>query len=88
MSARLQAYLALERAVVDLDTVDDEIVESLRDQMDGLWYGMSDAERLLLDRRTGPPASFAGAIPVRMAIAPPNSSPVLLMPTVLEVLGA
>lgn len=51
-SARLSAYLALEREMLALDNVGDPVAETLREAMDALWYGLSDEEHALLDDRT------------------------------------
>ncbi len=49
-SARLLAYLDLERAMLGLDDLDDPLADNLRDAMDPLWFGLSDEERAMLDR--------------------------------------
>ena len=51
MSARLDAYIALERIMFELDEASDELAESIRDMMDPLWYALSDDERSVLDAR-------------------------------------
>ena len=44
-SPRLQAYLALERSMLDLDDLDDSLADKLRDAMDPVWYALTDEER-------------------------------------------
>ena len=51
ISARLLAYLDLERAMLGLDELDDPLADNLRDAMDPLWFGLSDEERAMLNRR-------------------------------------
>ena len=48
---RLQAYLKLERAMLDLDAADDPLADTLRDAMDPMWYALTDEERTVLDGR-------------------------------------
>ncbi len=59
---RLRAYLALERAMVDLDDVGDPVGDELRDRMDPIWHMLSDEERCALDARNGDPSRFAGTV--------------------------
>lgn len=59
---RLRAYLALERAMVDLDDAGDPVGDDLRDRMDPIWWKLSDEERAALDNRNGNPSQFAGTI--------------------------
>jgi len=59
---RLRAYLALERAMVDLDDADDSVSDELRDRMDSIWLKLSVEDRAALDRRTGDPSLFAGLV--------------------------
>jgi hypothetical protein len=51
-TARLSAYLALERQMLALDALGDPIAEMLRDAMDSLWYELSEEEHQVLDNRT------------------------------------
>jgi hypothetical protein len=53
MTPRLRAYLALERAMLELDEQDDPLADRLRDAMDPLWYGLTDADHAALDARDG-----------------------------------
>jgi hypothetical protein len=62
---RLRAYLALERAMVDLDDAGDPFGDELRDRMDPIWLMLSQDDLDALDQRTGDPSSFAGTIPRR-----------------------
>lgn len=68
LSHRVRAYLALERAMLDLDAEDDPAADDLRDAMDPLWYHLSAEERAWLDARVvGPsrsPAMRTLGIPV------------------------
>ena len=59
---RLRAYLALERAMVDLDDAGDPIGDELRDRMDPIWLKLSEQDQAALDSRTGHPSLFAGTI--------------------------
>ena len=47
----LRAYLALERAMVDLDDAGDPVGDELRDRMDPIWLKLSQDERAALDAR-------------------------------------
>ena len=60
---RLRAYLALERAMVDLDDAGDPVGDDLRDRMDPIWLRLSQEERAALDARLGDPSIFAGTVP-------------------------
>ncbi len=62
---RLRAYLALERAMVDLDDAGDPVGDELRDRMDPIWLTLSQEDLDALDARTGDPSSFVGTIPRR-----------------------
>ena len=62
VSTRLKAYLALERAMVELDRDGDALADMLRDRMDPIWYALSPDERALLDAREGDPLRFAGTL--------------------------
>ena len=57
---RLRAYLALERAMVDLDDAGNQVGDELRDRMDPIWRKLSEEDRDALDSRTGDPSLFAG----------------------------
>ena len=59
---RLRAYLALERAMVDLDDAGDPVGDDLRDLMDGIWLKLSAEDRAVLDCRNGNPSLFAGLV--------------------------
>ena len=50
-SARLNAYLALETAMFELDGKDDPLAETLRVALDPIWHGLSHEERALLNAR-------------------------------------
>src|SRR5438093_1466110 len=62
MSVRLRAYLALERAMLDLDEASDPLADVIRDRMDDVWYALSEEDRSRLDRRTGSPDQFGGRV--------------------------
>lgn len=62
LGLRLRAYLALERAMVDLDDAGDPLGDDLRDRMDGIWLKLSAEDRAALDRRSGNPSLFAGRV--------------------------
>ena len=51
MSPELGKYLALERAMIELDRVRDSLADEVRDSMDPIWYALSDEERAWLDDR-------------------------------------
>ena len=57
---RLRAYLALERAMVDLDDAGDPVGDRLRDRMDPIWLELSEEDRAALDSRIGNPSLFVG----------------------------
>ena len=59
---RLRAYLALERAMIDLDDAGDPVGDDLRDRMDPIWLKLSDDDRRALDNRNGDPSLFAGTL--------------------------
>ena len=59
---RMRAYLALERAMVDLDDAGDPVGDELRDRMDPIWLMLSEADRDVLDARIGDPSRFAGTL--------------------------
>ena len=48
---RLEAYLSLERAMLQLDAAGDGFADGLREAMDPLWYELSDDDREFLNRR-------------------------------------
>jgi hypothetical protein len=51
---RLEAYLSLERAMLQLDAAGDAFADSLREVMDPLWYELSDEDRDFLNARRIP----------------------------------
>jgi hypothetical protein len=53
---RLEAYLALERAMLRLDAAGDVFADVLRESMDPLWYELSTEDREFLNRRHIPEA--------------------------------
>jgi hypothetical protein len=59
---RLRAYLALERALVDLDDAGDPVGDELRGRMDPIWLKLSEEDRDALDGRIGDPSLFAGTL--------------------------
>jgi len=62
LGPRLKAYLALERAMVDLDDAEDPLGDEFRDRMDPIWLKLSEQERAALDNRAGQPSEFAGIV--------------------------
>jgi hypothetical protein len=71
---RLEAYLSLERAMLQLDAAGDLFADALRDAMDPLWYELSDEDREFLDRRQVP-ESISELDPLRGALplmSPPH----------------
>lgn len=78
MKTRLEAYILLERAMMDLDREGDPLADRIRDLMDPLWYELTDEEHAWLDQRdfrefVGP---FAVAAAPMFAPIPPSGSPV------------
>ena len=65
---RLRAYLALERAMIDLDDAGDPVGDELRDRMDPIWLKLSEEDRAALDRRIGDPSLFAGLLGPRESV--------------------
>ncbi len=66
---RLEAYLSLERAMLQLDAAGDLFADALRDAMDPLWYELGDEDREFLSRRQVPESiselePLRGALPV------------------------
>jgi hypothetical protein len=51
MSHRLDAYLTLERVMLELDQKDAPTADAIRDVMDPLWHSLSSAEHEFLDSR-------------------------------------
>lgn len=62
IGVRLKSYLALERAMIDLDEAGDEMADAIRDRMDPIWLGLTPQEWEALDNRLEEPAVFAGTI--------------------------
>lgn len=67
---RLRAYLALERAMVDLDDAGDPAGDELRDRMDPIWLCLTDQERRALDHRCGDASLFAGDLERTLPMPP------------------
>lgn len=51
MSPRLRAYLSLEREMLELEAIDDDAADLLRDAMDPMWYSLTDEDHAWLDAR-------------------------------------
>ncbi len=51
LSARLEAYLGIEREMRALDELGDPIADALRDALDPIWLSLSEDEIRFLDRR-------------------------------------
>ncbi len=83
MSARLDAYLDVERNMLALDDVDDPMADALRDALDTIWYALTDEERTILNRREiapGPVYAVRVAVDDSLfveipALGPPNAQP-------------
>lgn len=75
---RLRAYLALERAMVDLDDAGDPVGDELRDRMDPIWLKLSEDDHAALDRRIGDPSGFAGTLGPQELL--PADDPVVATP--------
>ncbi|MEK7866825.1 MAG: hypothetical protein AAB434_09105 [Planctomycetota bacterium] len=68
MSARLDAYLALERVMFELDAAGDDLANAIRDAMDPVWYALTDEEHARLDaRKIG---EVHALNPIRLSITP------------------
>lgn len=52
VSPRLEAYLALELVMRALDDSGDAVGDALRDDLDPLWYALTDDERAYLNARS------------------------------------
>lgn len=48
---KLDIYLFLEQNMLELDAVDDDFADLIRDAMDPIWRGLTDEEKHLLDNR-------------------------------------
>ena len=53
----LDSYLDLERTMMALDNAGDPAADGLRDALDLIWYGLTDEDRALLNRRRQPSAA-------------------------------
>jgi hypothetical protein len=51
LSNALFTYLRLERLMMDLDDLEDQNAESIRNLMDPLWYSLSEEDRQYLNSR-------------------------------------
>ena len=69
LSARFDAYVALERAMLELDEAGDPMADSIRDLMDPIWYALTDEEHAQLDAR-GTIGSVASLHPIRLPAGP------------------
>lgn len=67
---RLRAYLALERAMVDLDDAGDAVADELRDRMDPIWLSLTEEEHRALDNRSGDASVFAGELQLLVPMPP------------------
>jgi len=65
MTAEMDKYLQLEREMRALDEAGNPAAERLRDEMDALWYTLSDAEHAVLDVRGSRSESDVVAAPER-----------------------
>ena len=76
VSVRLRAYLALERAMFDLDQEGDELADSIRDNMDPIWHALTPADRKQLDSREGDLADFVGTVNDDPSCEPAGGAPI------------
>jgi hypothetical protein len=85
-SPRINAYLALERAMVDLDDAGDfAVADELRDRMDPVWWLLSEPERAALDARQGSATFFAGRVSLEPQLgAALNAEATAVLATPLE----
>lgn len=67
---RLRAYLALERAMVDLADAGDAVADELRDRMDPIWRCLTEEEHRALDNRSGDASVFAGELQLLVPMPP------------------
>jgi hypothetical protein len=88
VSARLHAYLALERAMIELDLAADPLADTIRDRMDDVWYALSDSDREWLDLRSGTPECFAGTLPAPATEVSESTDSLVLFPSIFRVLDA
>lgn len=51
ITAKLDLYLTLERAMLAVDGTDGAMADRIRDLMDPVWRGLNDQERTVLDAR-------------------------------------
>jgi hypothetical protein len=51
VSERLRVYLRLEEVMMRLDDAGDALAEAMRDELDLIWYSLSDEEVAYLDQR-------------------------------------
>ena len=58
MSPDLEMYLSLEKAMIALDERGDVRADDLRDAMDAIWYGLSEADQQWLNDRGRDVPSF------------------------------
>ena len=64
VSALLDAYLSLERVLLEFEERGDPSADLVRDLMDPLWYRLSDEDHAQLDDRG--PVSLASLHPIRL----------------------
>ena len=69
MSDRLDAYLTLERVMLSLDESGDDLGDTIRDQMDALWYALTDKEHAFLNART---IGMTGSGPIQCPLPLPQ----------------
>ena len=69
---RIEAYLSLERAMLQLDAAGDGFSDALREAMDPLWYELGDEDREFLNRRQIP-ASLSELEPLHGTLTATNS---------------
>lgn len=79
VSARLNAYLVLERQMLALDEKGDPLADALRDAMDPIWHSLTKDEHELLNERSivgaveprGSPPWLALALDTKALVVPP-----------------
>lgn len=61
-SVRMNAYLALEKAMFQLDNEDDSLADTVRDALDPIWRALSKEEQAALNSRGVIDEATAGSV--------------------------
>ena len=79
MTPALRKYLQLETLMLDADGIDEAAGDGIRDVMDGVWHGLADDDRRLLNERR-----IGGPIKVIECVHLPEPSSLLRPPAKAE----